>query len=371
MKSIRENIATIAHASECLKWRVLRRLNKSFVVNPEINYIVEKKNWSIYWDGSYITKNINDSHPGIAAITTEPAKPDNTVVHFGSQYMWQAWNSVLPKSNKYVVTFFHGKRSDEIGVSNHIDRFLDSVPKLSKIVTAASIIENRLLQWGVPREKVVRIPIGVDTSLFTPPSVELKNSIRNKLGIPENFVIVGSFQKDGNGWGEGLRPKLIKGPDIFIDSIVKLNKEFPVFVVLTGPARGYVKKGLEKHNIPYIHHFLQNYLDLVPYYQVLDLYLVTSREEGGPKSIPESMATGVPVVSTKVGMAEDMIFDGETGCLVDIEDVEMIVKRSADLLSNKDKINEIVLSALNVVNDYDWKNIAKLHYEKIYISLLR
>ena len=370
MRIFRENLSSLAHAAECFKWRALRILNESYGLNHAINFVVEKKNWSIYWDGLYVTKNINSEHPGLAKITSTPAKLHNNIVHFGSQYMWQSWNGVMPKSNKYIVTFFHGKREDDIGVNNHIDRFLSSVPKLSKIVTAATVIENRLLNWGVPREKLVRIPIGVDTSLFTPPTKQLRTSIRKKLCIPENYVVVGSFQKDGNGWGEGLEPKLIKGPDIFIDSIIKLSKEFPVFVVLTGPARGYVKKKLERYNIPYLHHFVDNYLDLVPYYQVLDLYLVTSREEGGPKAIPESMATGVPIVSTRVGMAEDMIIDGKTGYLVDISDTDMIVAKSAELLSRSKNIAEITKSALKIAKNYDWKNIAQAHYDNIYKPLL-
>ena len=39
----------------------------------------------------------------------------------------------------------------------------------------------------------------------------------------------------------------------------------------------------------------------------LDMYMVTSREEGGPMGLLESMACGVPVVSTPVGMAPDLL----------------------------------------------------------------
>ena len=48
--------------------------------------------------------------------------------------------------------------------------------------------------------------------------------IKHNLGIPEDYLVIGSFQKDGEGWGEGLKPKLIKGPDIFIETI-KLIKQ--------------------------------------------------------------------------------------------------------------------------------------------------
>ena len=39
---------------------------------------------------------------------------------------------------------------------------------------------------------------------------------RRVLGLPASAFVVGSFQKDGVGWGEGLEPKLIKGPDVLL-----------------------------------------------------------------------------------------------------------------------------------------------------------
>ena len=44
--------------------------------------------------------------------------------------------------------------------------------------------------------------------------------IKHNLGIPEDYLVIGSFQKDGEGWGEGLKPKLIKGQ---IYSLKQLN----------------------------------------------------------------------------------------------------------------------------------------------------
>ena len=110
-------------------------------------------------------------------------------------------------------------------------------------------------------------------------------------------MVIGSFQKDGKGWGEGNEPKLIKGPD----------------VLLTGPARGYVKTGLESLKIPCKHLYLQDYREIGKYYQALDAYLVTSREEGGPKGVLESMASGIPLISTRVGQAQDLVKQGING----------------------------------------------------------
>ena len=67
--------------------------------------------------------------------------------------------------------------------------------------------------------------------------------------------VVGSFQKDGVGWGEGLEPKLVKGPDVLVARArAPRAPEVPeLFVLLTGPARGYVRRELERLGIPYRH----------------------------------------------------------------------------------------------------------------------
>ena len=368
---IRSIISQSIHIAECKKWEILNKLRLSNYQATKIAYIVENKAWSIHWDGKYITDGINQYiNRDIASISCKPAKPQNSIVHFGSQYMWESWQPGLSKNNKYVVTFFHGKREDSGQINKHIDNFIKSSNKLDRVVTAASLIEKRLIEWGIPQDKVVRIPLGVDTSVFTRFSEELKEKTREKLGIPKDKFVIGSFQKDGNGWGEGLIPKLIKGPDIFLDVIKKLKNKLPVHVLLTGPARGYVIQGLRDMGVSYSHIFLENYLELPEYYNALDVYLVTSREEGGPKAILESMATGVPIISTQVGMAEDVIKNSENGFLVNIADVQSIAECVYSLYENPVKKLQMIENANSTISAYDWQKISVEYFDKVYSGLL-
>ena len=59
-------------------------------------------------------------------------------------------------------------------------------------------------------------------------------------------------------------------------------------------------------------------------YHALDVYLVPSRQEGGPKAVLESMATGVPLVTTRVGQAQELVEDGRNGLLVGVDDSEAL-----------------------------------------------
>jgi len=337
---------------------------------PPVAFVVENANWSTYWDGRYITDGVNGIAPGTAAITSRPERLVDRIVHFGSQYMWLTWGDTLSRRNRYVATFFHGKREDGADAARHVDEFLASVPRLETVVTAARMIERRLLDWGVPRDKLVRIPIGVDTSLFHVPDADRRQAARRQFGVPADRVCIGSFQKDGVGWGDGMEPKLIKGPDVFLEAVNAINKRRPVFVLLTGPARGYVKHGLEQMGIPYAHRFVEDYRELVSCYHALDAYLVTSREEGGPKAVMEAMATGVPIVSTAVGMAPDLIEDGVNGGLVACEDVAALTDRALLILAEDSLRQSWIARGRETVAAYDWSHVARAHYEQVYRPLL-
>jgi glycosyltransferase involved in cell wall biosynthesis len=81
-----------------------------------------------------------------------------------------------------------------------------------------------------------------------------------------------------------------------------------------------VKQGLERLGVPYRHVLLDGLDGVAEAYRALDVCLVTSRDEGGPKAVLESMATGVPLVTTRVGQAADLVLDGRNGYLVDVGD---------------------------------------------------
>jgi glycosyltransferase involved in cell wall biosynthesis len=144
--------------------------------------------------------------------------------------------------------------------------------------------------------------------------------------LPGSAFVVGSFQKDGVGWGEGLEPKLIKGPDVLLAVAERLAGQVPeLHVLLTGPARGYVRAGLERLGVPYRHVLLPDVESVSQAYPAIDVCLVTSRDEGGPRAVLESMATRVPLVTTRVGQATDLVRHGETGWMVEAEDVDGLV----------------------------------------------
>ena len=350
-----------------LRFNFLSQINSHKI---KVNFIVEKADWAIRWDGIYITNSINKSIKNdISKISSIPIIYSNKkIIHFASQYMWLDWEKLLSKRHKYVVSFFHGKPDDGEEVKKHIDCFLKSHEKIRRIVTASTLVKERLINWGIPKSKIILIHTGVNTRIFNIPTRNKRAQIRNKLGFEESDIVIGSFQKDGIGWGEGHEPKMIKGPDIFVNAIEIIAKEYPVKVLLTGPARGYVKKELQKRNIKFKHIFIESYENIKHYYHALDLYIVSSREEGGPKPMIESMASGVPVVTTNVGMSKDFIRDKINGGIIYSFDPNDLANKSLEILNQSKQ--DLISCARKDVLKSDWDIVAKLHWEKVYKPLL-
>ncbi len=245
-------------------------------------------------------------------------------IFFSNQFFLMNDDWLKLKPCRIGFAYFHGR-------PNTGDDLFDSVhnslrthhEQITRVQVSHTEMMNVVLETGIDRSKVFMIPIGVNLGYFPFRTAQQKRNIRAQLGIPQSAFVVGSFQKDGVGWGEGFEPKLIKGPDVFLATIKLLKRDIPeLYVLLSGPARGYVKKGLDELQVPYKHVYLKSYPDIAKMFWALDVYLVASRQEGGPKSILESMASGVPIVSTRVGQAVDLIRNGENGWLADVEDVE-------------------------------------------------
>lgn len=351
------------------KIKILNDSIFNFLLNRRyyLAYIVESKDWSIKWDGKYITESLNKSGLLKARITTTYLSLRSQIIHFGSLNTFLT-NKGFKKphwSNKILITCFHLMANDpRFKFIKEAEKYVDLFH------TSCNITKKNLIDFGVNPEKIIIIPLGVDLSLFKPVSLETKQKIKKQLGIPQDKIVIGSFQKDGIGWKKGLEPKSIKGPDIFINMVGKLAMSYPVFILLAGPARGYVKNGLERFKIPYKSiGYLKNFKEITQYYHALDLYLITSRIEGGPKQILESWASGIPVVSTKVGMVPDIGKDEENVLLANVDESEEIVKQAKRVIENRNFKERLVQNAIDEVKKYSWDNIGKRYYQEIYSIL--
>lgn len=114
-------------------------------------------------------------------------------------------------------------------------------------------------------------------------------------------------------------------------------------------------------------HFLgwQKAEQLKEQYCAANIFLFPSRHEGMPNAVLEAMASGLPVVATRIAGNEELVANGETGALVPTGDVESLRESLRPLLVEA-KMRERMgrASRQRVEQSFGWERVAE-QYQKI------
>jgi len=334
------------------------------LINPfrhhQIVIINETDNW--------VLQNISSKLNSLISNTTQSTSVHllkNKIIHFSSIHSYISQRQKIHHSNKIIITWYH--LNDRL-IEKETARQISNQNII--IHTACQKTKSDLITAGIPAEKIIVIPLGIDLNTFHPTTPPKKITAKKRLNLPLNKIIIGSFQKDGNGWNEGNEPKLIKGPDIFCDTMEILARKYPIHILLTGPARGYVKNRLTIANIPFTHHYLKHYKDIVPYYHALDLYLIASRVEGGPMALLESWATGTPLISTPIGMVPDIGVNRHNALISSSFNPQELASLSNQIINNPNLASILTQNGLQKVKLFDWPLISKQYFDILFKPLL-
>ena len=176
-------------------------------------------------------------------------------------------------------------RNDFITRDNYIDTYLTYNKNTKKFM------EN------LTNKKITILPHWINNFFWKKYE---KSFARKRLNIQEDYYLIGSFQRDTEG-SDLVSPKLEKGPDIFLKKIIEISKFKKIHILLGGYRRNYIIKHLKINNIGFTYYEKPSLEFINLMYCALDLYVISSREEGGPQSLFESSFLGVPYITTKCG----------------------------------------------------------------------
>jgi glycosyltransferase involved in cell wall biosynthesis len=101
-----------------------------------------------------------------------------------------------------------------------------------------------------------------------------------------------------------------------------------------------------------------------------EVLLFASHAEGFGMALVEAMALGLAPVSTPVGVAPQVVREGETGCLVPVGDVAAMVAALARLVEDRARLLALRRAAQAAVQGMTWRDIATRTLT-LYESLLR
>lgn len=258
---------------------------KIYINNPSENWVVDRLRREWY------QHNKNNSAKNIFF---------SDIVWIISPWTFKTQNFKLLKNKKIVYSIHHIEEEEK-------SLFLEKLKKIDKYIDCYHTISKKYIDTiqTITSKKIHYIPFWIDSKIWF--NISDKKLLRKKFGLSSSSYFVGSFQRDSLRINSNL-PKLIKGPDIFLDNVIALKERIPnLEVVLTGRKRDYLINELTKANIKFNYFEMVNQAELNELYNCLDLYIVSSRVEGGPQAIPECALTKTPIVSTDVGMAGDFM----------------------------------------------------------------
>lgn len=289
----------------------------------------------------------------------------------------------LPRSGPSGARVWHARRNVEM-VAGLALKYL-AAKKLKLLFTSAAqrrhtgftrwlirqmdaVIATSAKSAGYLERDATVIHHGIDTALFSP--VEDREALRATLDLPVAGPLVGCFGR--------IRHQ--KGNDLFVKAMIRVFSQVPHGNALVmGRATDEHKTYLQDLKDAVAAAGLSDrilFRDEVPieqlslHFQALDLYVAPQRWEGFGLTPLEAMACGAPVVATRVGAFEELVKDGVTGTLVDIEDVNAIETHLRALLINDEMRAAYAKAAReNVVENFSIQKEAA-SILKIYHNLL-
>lgn len=201
--------------------------------------------------------------------------------------------------------------------------------------------------------------LGVATDEFRP-NPAAAQALRHKLGLKPEHTILLTASRIILGRKDILKQKGIINT---IKAFSKLSPHRPELrlVIAVGQAPNNLKSEFEKaynmllgylqlHDVAdktIVKKFKLNEMPSV--YQIADIFMLPSENETFGQVFIEAMASGTPVIGTKVGGIPEIISDGRNGYLVSPNDVTMLCQRIETLTGDKATREKMTLHAHKVI----------------------
>ena len=220
--------------------------------------------------------------------------------------------TVLDRTNSHIVyqSQIWAEENEKMGIKwapnseRVIEKGVTEYEEADYIFALSSYVRRTFLQHGVPAEKVICVPTGIDLSPFR--QVKKEDDV---------FRIV---------YCGFLQPK--KGTHFLLQAFDELKLKNAELCLIGGISQE-IRPYMEKYRGIYNHIGYVNNTDLYKYYSQGSVFVIPSLEEGLAKVIIEAMACGLPVIGSTNTGAEDVAREGTDGFVVPIRDVDSLKEK--------------------------------------------
>jgi glycosyltransferase involved in cell wall biosynthesis len=241
---------------------------------------------------------------------------------------------------------------------NGLARYPGGKEKLKAVINEAHFvamtkaIHNNYLSFGVPENKIIDIPNGI----------EITEQHKNRYADKNRKVIF-----VGN-----LSQQPAKGIDILLKAWKKVIQNYPdakLSVVGDGPLAVY-NDYLVQNNIHKSVTLLGKREDVKNLLMESDIFVLPSRREGMPNALMEAMLLGLPCIGTDISGCQDLIADRINGILVPPANIEKLLEALVYLMENAEAGKRMGTLARETICTFNSMEIVSKQYLSLYFDLL-
>ena len=215
--------------------------------------------------------------------------------------------------------------------------------KAAAVRVVNGTVRKELSGWGIPEGKIRIVP-----SFYLD-----AEALRSDSSIPKQHDVV-------------FCARLVRGKNIAtVLRTVSTLPDIRLLVIGDGPERSGSEAKAQRLGIAQRVTFtgwLPTREDVFTAVQSARVMVVASEEEGGPRSALEAMALGIPVITTRVGVMNEVIQDGANGIFTD-GTVNDMAQKIAALLENPAMQERIGAEAKKILGKFERKTLVKAYAE--------
>jgi len=269
--------------------------------------------------------------------------------------------------SKIVYTCHLGQwtlATSKLNTLERIHLFLDPIlmRRVAKVIALNDIARERFMSKSkIKAENVVVVHNGVDTAFFNP-YIEVESTVK-KYGLEGKSVVlfVGRLAKL-----KGIEC-IIKAAHIIIN---ELDYKDTLFVLVGSTMFHATEKpiGMEEFLCLIRQHQLEKYVILTgslkmeevrTLYKAADIFVLPSLVEGDPLVTLEAMASGKPIIASKVGGIPRQVIDGWNGFLIDPADEQQLAEKIRYLIDKPDERQKMGANSRRYAEEeFDWRRVA-------------
>lgn len=239
---------------------------------------------------------------------------------------------------------------------------------IHRYIAVSQDLEHWLLTTvNIPREKVEQLYNGVDLTRFN----QFDDSVKTDV-LPPEFA-KGCFIIGTVGRVAAVKDQLtlLKAFDTLVKGSSELSDKLRLVIVGDGPLFTALKEQVHDLGLGEKVWLAGDRKDIPALLRSMDVFVLPSLGEGISNTILEAMATGLPVVATRVGGNPELIEDQHTGVLVPVGDSDELARVLHHIANDEEKLSAMGAAGLvKVQKEFHW-DITVANYLAVYDGLLK